>query len=86
MDKLIQAKNISDQKMLDVILKVQNRMLREGWNDVPVEEVWANRSYIDEELSDIPSKVVLAKLRSMVKRNIIHGCACGCRGDFYPVK
>lgn len=29
-----------------------------------------------------PEKVVLAKMRAMVKRGLVSGCACGCRGDF----
>ena len=36
-----------------------------------------------QELINFPPKVVLAKLRSMVKRGLIEGCTCGCRGDFY---
>ena len=41
------------------------------------------------KLSDIerlyptfPVKLVLAKLRSLIRRGLITGCACGCRGDF----
>lgn len=34
---------------------------------------------------DTPPKVVLAKMRSLIKRGLVRGCACGCRGDFYPV-
>lgn len=30
----------------------------------------------------IPEKVVLAKARRLVKRGLIDGCCCGCRGDF----
>lgn len=31
-----------------------------------------------------PPKVVLAKLASLVRRGVLDGCACGCRGDFIP--
>ncbi len=30
-----------------------------------------------------PQKVVHAKLRRMGRRGLIHGCACGCRGDWH---
>lgn len=31
-----------------------------------------------------PSKVVLAKARTLIKRRgTVHGCACGCRGDLH---
>ena len=29
-----------------------------------------------------PYKVVLAKMKSMIKRGLVRGCACGCRGDY----
>jgi hypothetical protein len=29
-----------------------------------------------------PEKVVLAKARSLVRRGLLLGCPCGCRGDF----
>ena len=33
----------------------------------------------------MPEKVVLAKARRLIRRRILDGCACGCRGDFEPV-
>lgn len=29
-----------------------------------------------------PWKVVLAKMRGLIKRGLVSGCDCGCRGDF----
>lgn len=29
-----------------------------------------------------PAKVALAKMRSLIKRGLVSGCPCGCRGDF----
>lgn len=29
-----------------------------------------------------PHKVMVAKLKSLLKRGLIDGCACGCRGDW----
>lgn len=31
---------------------------------------------------DVPEKVVLAKLRKLLKRGLVRGCGCGCRGDW----
>lgn len=28
------------------------------------------------------TKLVLAKMRMMVRRGVVDGCCCGCRGDF----
>lgn len=43
---------------------------------------WATLWDIQAEMPQWPPKVVQAKLRSMVKRKLLEGCACGCRGDF----
>ena len=43
--------------------------------------VWTE---IMPRLPEFPEKVVLAKVRSMMKRGIIKGCPCGCRGDWLP--
>jgi len=37
---------------------------------------------IQDAFAPIPHQVVLAKLRSMLKRKLLTGCDCGCRGDF----
>ena len=30
-----------------------------------------------------PPKLQLAKMRMLMRRGIVQGCPCGCRGDFY---
>lgn len=30
----------------------------------------------------IPRKLVLAKMRQLIRRGLVGGCNCGCRGDF----
>lgn len=30
----------------------------------------------------IPGKLVRAKMRRLIARGLVTGCACGCRGDF----
>jgi hypothetical protein len=29
------------------------------------------------------TKLVLAKMRQMIKKGLVNGCPCGCRGDFH---
>lgn len=31
---------------------------------------------------DIPQKLMLAKMASLIRRGLIDGCPCGCRGDY----
>ncbi len=44
---------------------------------------WAFLWDIQGRLPQFPPKVVKAKLAAMVKRGVIGGCGCGCRGDFH---
>lgn len=44
--------------------------------------IGATRWGIGQELWEYPEKVLLAKLRALVKRGLLDGCPCGCRGDF----
>ncbi len=69
----IQAKDISDMVMLEALAKTRGR------NGVPR---WSTLWETQAELPQFPPKVVQAKLRSMIKRRVLMGCACGCRGDF----
>ena len=34
----------------------------------------------------VPDKLRLAKMRTLIKRDLVGGCACGCRGDFEITK
>lgn len=44
---------------------------------------WTNRFRVAEFLG-YPDKVVLAKARTLiVRRKTLHGCYCGCRGDWH---
>ena len=31
---------------------------------------------------DLPEKLVLSKMRNLIKRGLVSGCPCGCRGDY----
>lgn len=69
--KSVQAKSITDEEVFRAMVRCQR------FGDHLV-----SRFDIQDELSLFPWKVVLAKLRSMVKRDVLHGCTCGCRGNF----
>ena len=32
--------------------------------------------------ANIPKKLILSKMRSLIHRGVVDGCGCGCRGDF----
>ncbi len=82
----MKCKDIPDQPLLEFLGKLERReILTEGyamswgcvWNGVPhsvqhamPKEIWGRE------------KLVRAKMRSLIDRGLVSGCACGCRGDF----
>lgn len=69
----VQAKDISDADVLDALAATRGR------HGVPR---WSTLQDVQAHLAAYPRKVVHAKLRSMLRRHVISGCGCGCRGDF----
>ena len=46
-------------------------------------DAWTSRSTIEDQFpDDMPPKLILSAMRSLVKRGLVEGCCCGCRGDF----
>lgn len=69
----MQAKDITDEVMLAALTATRGRHGVASWSSL---------FDVRDHLGSVPPKVTLAKLRSMIKRGVITGCACGCRGDF----
>lgn len=75
----MQAKDVPDRPVLEFLAALNG--------------VWANWYFAEGSAPDernvrramppkTPSKVVLAKMRQLMKRGLVDGCPCGCRGDF----
>lgn len=69
-----QCKDIPDKPIIQFLLKHKGK--------------WCNWYFGDErDVSQamplgIPEKLVLAKMRMLMRRGLVKGCSCGCRGDF----
>lgn len=70
MTKAIQVKSVADDAILAIIDETRRSESR-----------WTFAWDIEAALAPVPPKVVRAKLKSMIRRGVITGCACGCRGD-----
>lgn len=49
---------------------------------------WRARWTVQETLEKLmgcrlPEKVFLAKARRLIRRGVLHGCDCSCRGDYH---
>ena len=70
-----ECKQIPDKPILDFLLSNKGR--------------WCNWYFRDERdvrnamPKDLASeKLIIAKMRQLIKRGLVEGCTCGCRGDF----
>lgn len=82
MTRKIQAKHIDTYSLVKIVNGLAALPL------VGVNTVWAtpnvvNLSQVQGFLWNFPPKVGQAKLRNLISRGYIFGCACGCRGDFH---
>lgn len=46
------------------------------------DNMWSNTHKIAEKFPNFPFKVVASKLSRLLKRRLVTGCDCGCRGDW----
>lgn len=79
----MQAKNLSDYWMLLSLDRAQAKKSAVGGPCEGVEDPWVFTYELHAEVGEhIPWKVVNAKCASMIRRGLLDGCTCGCRGDF----
>lgn len=67
----MKASDIPDLKMMEAIR-----------NNPRYSGIGTSRFDIQQRFPDFPEKVVRAKLHALLRRGLIFGCCCGCRGDF----
>ena len=71
----MQAKDIPELPILDFLVGLPLGQWA-GWG-------CCSRYDVRKAVPDgTPAKVFLAKMRSLIARGLVSGCACGCRGDF----
>lgn len=71
----MQCKDIPDAPILDFV--AQHGGIGCNWFGNEFE-----RSVTHAMPEETPPKLALAKMRQLVKRKLVEGCCCGCRGDF----
>jgi hypothetical protein len=68
-----QCKDIPDRTILEMLAKNPTQ-----WHN------WCGTQWnVTEAMPPgIPPKLVLAKMSMLIRRGVVDGCPCGCRGDF----
>jgi hypothetical protein len=69
------CKDIPDIPILEFLAR--NTTVFHTWRD------WGERDVKRAMPAGTPEKLALAKMRQLIKRKLVNGCACGCRGDFH---
>ena len=77
-DRKVQCKNIPDVPVLE-FLRDQDRWCT--WFIYDDSEAPEN-SVLRVMPEGTPAKLALAKMRQLIRRGLVDGCGCGCRGDF----
>lgn len=70
----MQCKDIPDRPILEMLARNPERWHNWYFGD----EFDVGRAMPD----GVPEKLKLAKMRVLIRRKVVDGCACGCRGDF----
>lgn len=78
----MKAADISDDRLLRIIREFNDGSapprVPGGWSGPR----WALMWDLQDRLPEFPEKVIRAKCRQLIKRGLLDGCTCGCRGDF----
>jgi len=78
----MQCKDIPDRPILSFLAGPFDGWPAPGW------AVWYGKkgetvqSVLNAMPEGTPPKLALAKMRQMIRRGVVDGCGCGCRGDF----
>lgn len=75
----MQCKDVPDAPVLRFLSELNGRLA--GWHDLQPRADYCP-TVVDAMPPGTPEKVVLAKMRTLVRRGLARGCCCGCRGDF----
>lgn len=72
-----QAKDIADAAVLKTVARRDGPARAAVTHDELMRQPWA---------TGLPAKVVRAKMAALIRRGLVDGCACGCRGDYVITK
>lgn len=81
----MQCKDIPDLPILEFLVSLKDPKWCDGYRWA----TWFNgydNSVQNGMPENVPEKLALAKMKQLIKRGLVDGCGCGCRGDFILLK
>lgn len=72
----MQCKDIPDVPVIEFVWDCNNRDVWANW-------FFGNENDVHAAMPETPNdKLVWAKMNQLIRRGLIEGCTCGCRGDY----
>lgn len=76
----LQAKDIDDRKVLSEVRRLSMDTQGGRWPNTPH---WVMARDLEKALGlENTGRLLLAKCDALIRRKLLDGCTCGCRGDF----
>lgn len=75
----MQCKDIPDRPVLKFVREAEQAGWLATWFDY---EPRPANTVLHAMPDGVPAKLALAKMRQLIRRRLVYGCGCGCRGDF----
>ena len=75
----------ADIPTVEVLLRIDAWDRNPDWNigaSVWMINGWDRVADIEQRIETWPEKILRAKLSKMLRKGLVNGCCCGCRGDF----
>jgi len=70
----MQCKDIDENRILEYLRNLPKGISAMLWD--------SEYSVVKAFPEGTPEKIIMAKMKQMIKKGLVDGCACGCRGDF----
>jgi hypothetical protein len=80
---MMQAKDIAERPILELLATLPPNSTANRYEETEPGRAYRSLTVRTAMPAETPGKVVLAKMRTLIKRGLVGGCACGCRGDFH---
>jgi hypothetical protein len=74
----MQCKDIPDRPILEFLREHTHEYKWATWGDGH-----SMPTVRDAMPTGVPPKLQVAKMNKLIRRGVVDGCTCGCRGDYY---
>ena len=78
----MKCKDIPDRPILEFLVSLNGRWANWFWYEGIESNPGNTVRLAMPDGPNLPDKLVMAKMSKLMRRGLVDGCDCGCRGDF----